>query len=182
MCRIVKATPTVFLLFVLVVPLTEIAARQRPDGPGQTHFSAEDSSVKHPVEIPKNVLSILTEDDGVRIALTNEGISAERIPRLWFSASAVHLAHSRDVDLVVMGEGPLRGSNVTTFWVFHATPSGYKLVLTAPAHDLILKNTRCNGFRDIVLTSLTAVEVSTVLLRFNGTIYTKQTASTNVIK
>ncbi|HLJ86504.1 MAG TPA: hypothetical protein VKZ53_06755 [Candidatus Angelobacter sp.] len=148
----------------------------------QLHFSAEAASVTRPTSIPQDVLAILRKDDGVRGALNDEGIQAEQIPASWFSASAIHLGNPNRIDLVVMGEGPLRGANVITFWVFQSASRGYALVLTAPAHDLIVMNTRSKGFRDIELVSMSARQISSVLLRFNGMRYTKHTAKAEAIQ
>jgi hypothetical protein len=172
----------VFILLVVFSFWTESLAGEGSHPSAQTHFSAEDSSVRQPVAIPNSVLTVLREDEAVRIALANDGISAGNLPRSWLSASATHLSNSKELDLVVMGEGALRGTNITTFWVFCATAGGYNLVLTAPAHDLIVKNARSNGHRDIELISMTAVQVSRVLLRFNGERYVKRTATSEAIQ
>lgn len=169
------------VIFILLVVFTSWTNAVSSEGP-QTHFSAEDSSVRQPVPIPDGVLTLLREDEAVRTALASEGISPGSIPQSWFSASALHLSDSKDPDLIVMGEGVLRGSNVTTFWVFLASPSGYKLVLTAPANHLIVKSTRSKGRRDIELTSMTAAQISTVLLRFDGELYVKHSASSKAIE
>lgn len=89
-------------------------------------------------------------------------------PGSWFSASEVHLDGSGETDLVVMGRGPLRGANVTTFWVFRGTLQGHVLVLTIPAHDLEITNTRWNGYRKIRTDAMTAVRSYTNLYRFDG--------------
>ncbi len=148
----------------------------------QMHFSAEQAGVEKPIPIPEAVLAMLKTDDMVRNALANEEIPTEKIPLSWFSASTIHLNGPEQTDIVVMAEGSLRGSNVTTFWVFRGTASNYELVLTAPAHDLEVKKTRWKGYRDIELTSLTAVKISTVLCRFNGKQYTKHRAKTQPIQ
>jgi hypothetical protein len=159
-------------LFTLLGMSGALAAQSKPTHASeQRHFSAEEARVKNPAAIPEDVLAILEEDEGVRDVLEHENAPAEKAPLSWFSASAVHLNGSPRVDLVVMAIGPLRGANVTTFWVFRATPHGYELVMTAPAHDLGVMNTRSKGYRDIELTSLTAVQVSSVLCRFDGKRY-----------
>jgi hypothetical protein len=127
--------------------------------------------VKKPVALPQDVLAILRKDEMVRNVLENEDLPPEKMPPSWFSASEIHLGRSRDADIVVVANQPLAGGNVTTFWVFCATPHGYELVLTAPAHTLRVKNTRRRGHRDIELLSATAVEVSAALLRFDGEKY-----------
>jgi hypothetical protein len=139
--------------------------------PEQLAFTAEDDAVKKPAAIPQDVVAILVKDEMVSRELENENLPAEKIPLSWFSASAIHLSNSRKTDFVVMARGPLAGGNVVVFWVFRGNPHGHELVLTAPMHDLIVKNTRWNGYRDIELLSATAVTVSTVLCRFDGKQY-----------
>ncbi|HKF20966.1 MAG TPA: hypothetical protein VKE93_05325 [Candidatus Angelobacter sp.] len=148
----------------------------------QTHFSAEVEGVDKPVTLPQDVVAILGKDEMVRNALENENVPAEKMPLSWFSASAIHLSNSGKVDLVVAGNPPLAGANVTTFWVFRATPHGYELVLNAPAHDLAVMNTRSRGYRDIELISMTAVQMSSVLCRFDGARYTKYKARSEPIR
>ena len=139
----------------------------------QVVFSAEDKGVKRPASIPKEVLTLLEKDEDVRTALANENIPDEKMPPSWFSASVIHLSSPSERDLVVMGEGSLRGANVITFWVFCPTARGYELVLAASAHDLIVKNSRWKQYRNIELVSMTAREISSVLFRFDGKRYTE---------
>jgi len=148
----------------------------------QRHFSAEEDGVKKPIPIPEAVLATLKQDEHICSVLEYENISAEKIPASWFSASAIHLSRPEQTDLVVMEVGPLRGANVITFWIFSATTHGYRLVLMAPAHDLIVKNTRWKGYREIELVSMTALEISTVLVRFDGERYNKYKARSEHIR
>ncbi len=138
-------------------------------GERELRFSAEHQAVGKPVHIPEDVAAILRKDELVRTAAEHEG--ADSAPISWFSAFLVHLSASRRPDLLVIAEGPLMGSNVTTFWVFRGNKHGHRLVLTAPAHDLILKKSYSNRHRDIELVSLTAVQISRVLLRYDGQTY-----------
>jgi hypothetical protein len=157
----------VVVLMVLTLPCkAQTAKASRSE---QTHFSAEDESVQHPVEIPEAVLAIISKDESTRNTLEVEGKS--QLPKNWLSASEVHLAESNEQDIVVMAVGLLRGANITTFWLFRPARGGYEMLLDAPVHDLIIKNSRSNGYRDIELLSATAVTVSTVILRFDGKAY-----------
>jgi hypothetical protein len=81
-----------------------------------------------------------------------------------------------------MGVGPLRGANVVTFWVFCATAHGYDLVLTAPAHDLIVKSARWKGHYNIALMSASARQVSTIVYRFDGKRYAEYKSELETIK
>jgi hypothetical protein len=154
----------------------------RPHSLEQLHFSAEDPGVKVPAIVPGDVLAILQEDEMVRAAVEDERPPAKKAPTSWFSASEIHLRSADEVDFIVMAEGPLGGANVTTFWVFVFTAEGYQLALTAPAHDLIVENQRLKGYRNIELTSMTAVQISTVLLRFDGKRYTEYRSKSEPIR
>jgi len=177
----IKETAVALLIFSLIGS-AGIAEEAKSHYREQLHFSAEGTSVRRPVPIPEDVLAILRKDDDVHDGLEHEGIAAEQIPSSWFSASAIHLNNANQVDLVVMGQGPLRGANVITFWVFRSTSHGHELVLNAPAHDLIVANTRWKGYREIELVSMTARQISTVLLRFDGKGYKEFKASSEHIQ
>jgi hypothetical protein len=137
----------------------------------QREFSAEDAAVNHPVALPADVEELLTRDERVRAVIENALPEIKRFPTRWFSASIVHLAGAREADLVVEGQGKLRGANVITFWVFRPTPRGHELILTAPAHDLIVEKKIQNGYKKLELVDMTAVIVHTAHWAFDGTQY-----------
>jgi hypothetical protein len=159
------------LLALLVTCGSGIAQEKPPALSEQTEFSTEDEAVKNPVPIPEDVLAILGADLMVRDVMKNGDLPVEKPPLSWFSASCIHLADPRENDLVVMGQGQLRGANVITFWVFRSAANGHVLVLTAPAHDLIVKTMRWKGLREIEMLAATAAQVHTVLFRFDGREY-----------
>jgi hypothetical protein len=134
----------------------------------QRQFSAEEVGVEKPVPIPNDVLNELRKDQAVITMLDDKGISAERLPASWFSASLVHLGGSKEPDLIVKGEWPLLGANVTTFWVFIRTRNGHELGLSATAHNLLIRDHFENGRRVIECMSATASQVITDLFRYNG--------------
>jgi hypothetical protein len=162
------------VLAVCVVATTAAWAgaqgKQSPS-PEQTHFSAEDDGVAHPVTLPDDVLKALEKDERVRTSMESSDPPVQTPPSSWFSASKVHLASQEEDDLVVLAEGELRGANVIMFWVFRKTGQGFELVLEAPAHDLEIRKRRSNGYRDIEIVAMTASEVHTVLYRFDGKRY-----------
>jgi hypothetical protein len=149
----------------------DAVSQDKPDSPEQVQFSVEDETAKHPVSIPEDAWSILKKDAGVLEVLTNRSLSVNQLPASWFTASEVHLKVRNESDLVVVGKGPLQGANVTTFWVFLRRPQGLVLVLSAPAHDLIIKPTRRNGYKTIEIASTTAVRLSKVTFRFDRNQY-----------
>jgi len=159
------------LLFALTLS-GQVAAQEKSGHlVEQTHFCAEDESVEHPVPIPNDVRAILAKDESVQLILEDKKLSADKLPESWFSASSIHLSSSKEADLVVMAEGLLRGANVVEFWIFRATPTGHELVLSAPAHDLIVKKTRWKRFREIEISAETAVEFTAVQFRWDGVKY-----------
>ena len=169
-------------LFVLIMASSSLAEPSGISGTSeQTHFSAEDSGLRNPIPIPKDVLALLIRDKRVQDELEYDHIPAEKLPMSWFSASTIHLSASDRPGIIVQAEGLLLGANVTTFWVFSTTAHGHELVLTASAHDLIVKDERWRGHRIIELVSMTAMQVSTDIYRFNGTQYLKYAEETKAI-
>jgi hypothetical protein len=118
--------------------------------------------------MPEAVWRALQQNADVLRLLENEKLPAEQLAHAWFSASEIHLRDSREVDFLVQAEGMLAGANVTTFWIFIATPAGLKVVLTIPAHDLIVGPRRFGGYKMITALAATCCAVSTSRLRFNG--------------
>jgi hypothetical protein len=163
------------LAFTLTLALALIgsANAKHPVRPEQLHFSAEDEGVRHPVAIPTEVLAILGKDEMVKDILEDQNVSADTMPPSWFSASVVHLSANDEADLIVEGEPPVVGANITPFWVFCATDHGYELVLTARAHDLEVKKRRWKGHHVIVMSGETAVVFTGVEFRWNGNRYTE---------
>jgi hypothetical protein len=142
--------------------------------PEQTHFSAEDEGVKHPVPIPADVMAILRVDESVENAtayLESDGFTSSELTSKLFSASKIALGSSRQEDLIVVAEGPLRGANVTTFWIFFHGGEGYTLAFKFFAHDLIVKESRSNGYRDLEMLEATAATVTDISFRFDGREY-----------
>ncbi len=164
--RVVKAISV--LLFCAVHLSGQAMSGTASNDASQVHFSAEDAGVKKPVTIPNSVLPLLAADELVRDELDSEHLTADKLPISWFSASAVHLGENGNEDLVVMAEGPLRGANVTSFWVFRKTPQSFSLVLKTGAHDLFIKNARWKHYSQLQTLSATAVRVSTTSFRFDG--------------
>src|SRR5262245_29033087 len=96
-----------------------------------------------------------------------------KLPKSWLMASEVHLAGPDEKDIVVVAAGHLIGANATTFWILRPTDHSFAVLLAAPAHDLFIKDTRSNGYKDLEIAAATAVRVSTLTFRFDGNRYTK---------
>lgn len=159
--------PAALALVALVSPLG-VAARQkdRPCPAEQMNFSAEDTKVDCPIAIPDGIMAALAADAHVLRVLDGEGLPVDRLPRSWFSASVAHLDGRAEQDIIVVATGRLSGANVTTFWVFRPTSSGYKLVLMVAEHDLWVLKKRWKGYRIIAAASMTAVQIQELQFRF----------------
>jgi len=160
----------VLFLFAVGRPLNA-EDEKAPHSPEQLRFSAEDVGVQRPIGIPQDVLAALREDKTVQNVLKSENITGASLPAEWFSASQVHLGDAVQKDIVVVGQPPISGGNVAIFWVFRLTVSGYELVLNVSSHDLIIRRTRWNGYKEIEAIGATGLTVSSVLYRFDGNQY-----------
>ena len=166
---------TVLLLLMLSMPCAAPSQTKAE----QTAFSAEDDGVKHPVKVPDSLIRILAQSDALREFLKD--LPGHGLPPEWLSASEIHLAPAEN-DLVVMGTGQLRGANVTTFWIFAPVAGGFNLLLEAVGHDLIVKNSRSNGYRDISILAATAVELTEVRFKYEGKGYRKARAKVEKVR
>lgn len=161
------------LLIDIFLIASAAPSQSRPDSAfaEQTIFSAEDYTVKRPVPLSNQLVSILLKDPDVQEVLSNEGLPISSLPKSWFLVSEVHLGGPDERDLVVIAAGRLQGANVTTYWIFRAYPGGLVQLLKAPAHTIVIKNQRSKGYKNVELMSATSDQVSTTLCRFNGTRY-----------
>lgn len=144
------------LAFTLCIASVTQNLDSNPEQSSDLHFSAEDEGVKNAVPTPDGVWSLLKQDDDVREALQNQNSTVKTPPRTWVSAAIVHLHEASENDLVVQGQGPMMGANVTEFWVFAETSHGPKLVLKIPAHDLLIREARSGGYKIIEASAITA--------------------------
>lgn len=145
----------------------------------QRLFSAGHETVRHPTPIPPGIMAILAHDPDVKEILESQHLASDKLPGSWFLASEVHLTNRGEKDLVIIGVGPIRGANVTTFWIFRPRDGAFESILDPPAsvHTLTIRGTQSNGYKDIELLSATATTISSVLCKFEGTSY-KQTVPT----
>jgi len=160
-----------FFLVAFVVWGQAAVTGKRSSKSEQQQFSAVDAGVERPIPLPNDVLDILRKDDDVRQMLEAQEIPPEKLPSSWFSASAIHLRSRVETDIVVKGEPPVLGANVTTFWVFCPSTSGHELVLKASALTLGVGKKRWNRYLEIDMSSATASVLSTISFRFDGKRY-----------
>jgi hypothetical protein len=171
-----------FAAALLVVATLPAISQSSPKQREQTHFSAEDENVNHPVEIPAEVLALLAKDERVQNVLKDENIAPASLPASWFSAAQVHLGSKNEQDLVVASKGPIVGGNISPFWVFIHDGSGYKLALSISVHDLVVKRTRSRGYRNLEIDGMTASTITSANFRFDGNEYKESSERTTDIK
>jgi hypothetical protein len=159
------------LVVALSITLVSTNSAVNPLQTADVHFSAEDELVKNAVPIPDEIWPLLKVDSDVQDQLRRQTPPLKDPPKNWFSAAFVHLREQNENDLVVQGEYPMMGANVTEFWVFAETNRGPQLVLKVPAHDLFLLNRVSNGYRVIEASAVTALHVSTSTYTFDGSHY-----------
>jgi hypothetical protein len=162
--RQVRQLPTI--LVAGLIPLLNLSARPEE----QTHFGMEEH-VRHPIALPEAALALVAGDPDVKSVIEDHGPAGAPLLITWLSASYVHLDGPNERDIIVVGKGPLSGANITTFWVLRPSGTGFDMLLNVPAHDLIVKRRRSKGYRDIEAWSATAVTVSSVSFRFDGSQY-----------
>jgi hypothetical protein len=144
----------------------------------QTNFSAEDESVKDPVAIPSQVMTLLSKDELVRDGMENENITPNKPPSSWFSVSQI----TGSKDLIVVAEDPLVGANIVTFWVFIQSNGQYKLALMTRAHNLSVEKSRSHGYRNITASAENCCQLTTAHFHFDGTEYKESSEKTEDIK
>lgn len=137
----------------------------------QLAFSADDPGVKEPVALPDTLKPVLAADDYVQRLLEDRKLTADKLPAAWFSAALVRLTDRRQNDLVVVGEGPIRGADGTTFWIFCPTLHGYAQALKVSTHTLVVKDLKTKGARELEAQSPSAGDVFSVSYRFDGQQY-----------
>ena len=167
-----------FLTIAGLSALSQSAPKQKE----QTHFSAEDEKVNHPVAIPAEALAILAKDELVQNVLEDQKIAPADLPASWFSAAQVQLGGKGEQDLIVASEGPLLGATIDPFWVFIHNSHGFKMALSISVHDLIVKRTRSHGYRDLESDGMTSSTITTAKFRFDGNEYKESNEKTTDIK
>jgi hypothetical protein len=172
-----------FLLVVLLFSaLVEAQTSGRKPDKEQTLFGAEDESRERPVKLSDGVLELLRKDEQVLRYLAATQKSANELTTESFLASEVHLDGPTEADLIVMGDGRLRGANVATFWIFRKLPEGYRLVLKITTFGLTVERSRWKGLRNISIASPKAGYSVEDFFRFNGEKYEHFRTKSELIK
>lgn len=160
------------LLTAFLSPNPVLSQAPRKIGPGeQTTFGSEEEKFERPVTLSTEARAALAGERSIADVLKDEGLKAETMPEDWFMASEVHLSSPEEADLVVMGDKIARGAYTTAFWVLRHSPTGYKVIFRADAHDLDLLKSRTNGLCDISITIVNLHGEYSAEYGFDGTTY-----------
>lgn len=179
------------LTFLALGPVCSVASAQRllhprshtQPAPEQYVFNAEDKGVQRPAGLPDDLKPILAKDEYVQSLLDGAKLPVQKLPVAWFSVASVHLGGNKDYDLVVVGEGPVRGADGTTFWVFCPTERGWTQTLKVSTHTLLVKDLRTRGLREIEAQSAASGgAVFNVSYRFDGEQYRSYKEVSEAIK
>ena len=82
--------------------------------PEQKVFS---DTIQHPASLSPEVLKVLLASHPAKETFEILNESEKHDPSQFFQAAEVHLTSSNEVDLVVIGLGPMRGAENRWFWV-----------------------------------------------------------------
>lgn len=140
-------------------------------------FSAENNRLDHPIAVPDAVLAKLAQDPAIKKLLS----PGQELPASWFTAAEVELTDQQR-DIVVIGSGPIVGSNVTTFWIFSPHSAGSELLLKVVAHTIEAKNDRSRGYRNIEAMSVAGASIKTSTFKFDGKKYAHSKTKTTSLR
>lgn len=136
-------------------------------------FSMEENFPRQ-IILPDSVYKILLKDDDVKRNVEQAKDATRTIKSLkkeFFQTTRINLNNDRLPDLMVKAQSTLQGANVTRFWIFKQTKTGYVLVLEVPTHSLSILKNKSKGYRSIRCDKLSAVQLFTDYYRFDGDNY-----------
>jgi hypothetical protein len=133
-------------------------------------FSDGEFPVTCPTVLPPGARRVLASVPYLRGTMRYEGV--RDLPADWFSATYVHLGPAGERDLLAIGKGPLLGANVGPIWVLRPMRTGWTIIVDgAPVLGVKISEHRTNGYCDLVISNVTAGQVYTGILRFDGRVY-----------
>jgi hypothetical protein len=147
--RTFASTPALALLLA-AVPMQQ---RSMPES-----FSSKTEALKHPVQLPKEVLTLLATD-------------TEDFPH----GSKLPLFSVKGSDYLIIGVGSLRGAHIVPFWIFHQGSSGTSLLFKTRSDDLTVLTRSYNGYPELESTWIYQAggRIVTERYRFNGKTYVR---------
>ncbi len=155
------------ILVMLAVPYVASYGQAKQE---QRIFDAESSTVTNPIPVPPEMLKLLSVDEDVKLAAKNQKEQGVVIPQEWFSASLVSTSRSNEKLYLLVGNGPLVGAHVTTFWlVKEGRPgTGPSVLLKETADRLEIGKADSSGYPRITAVRLTATSMGDTVYRFTA--------------
>jgi len=163
----------VLAVLALIAFSGEISAPngQQARPPSEQTLFSEEFPIEHPVPLSSNILKILLATKVAKSGLNFASDSETRDPAKLFEASEIHLGRPDEVDLIVMGDPPMRGADNTWFWVIRSARKNPRIVLFGGCNSLEVTNGRANGLRDIRTVWSDFDDTHTAIYQFDVTRY-----------
>lgn len=161
-------------LLVLIVAGMALAYGQT-SAQEQTRFSG--SPVQRPVSLTPEVVRILLASHPAKETFEILNDSEKQDPSKLFQAAEVHLSSSEEVDLIVIGLGPMRGTENLWFWVVRSFRKNPQVILFSGGDTLEVTDKKTHGYKDIGIVWMSLAETETTVYQFDGMFYKMRTAN-----
>lgn len=159
-------------LLVLTLAGMALVAYGQTSPPEQRVFP-----VQHPVSLSPEVLRVLLAMHPAKETFEVINDSEKHDPSKLFQATEVHLSNSDEVDLVVIGLGPMRGAESLWFWVVRSARKNPEVILFSGGDSLEVTDKKTHGYKDIGVVWMSSSETETTVYQFDGMFYRMRTAN-----
>jgi hypothetical protein len=150
--------------------------------PNHLSFSADTDSIHNPVQLPADVLTLLTSDkedfpngapEHLQCSDHEKYPTQGDDPSEQLLCTTLPLPSSLGKDYLIIGVGALRGAHIVPFWIIHNEIGGPVLLLKARADGLEILSTIHNHRHELVVTSVfqAGATVRDEYFRFDGKSY-----------
>jgi len=148
-------------------------ARGQDAHPGteQKLFSPSDSPIQHPVTLSPEVLRVLLASQTAKQTFAVLNDSEKANPSQFFQAGEVHLSSPDQVDLVVIGLGPMKGADAGWFWVVRSAHKDPQVVLFSGGDSLEVLDNKTHGYKDVRSAWSSSFETEATTYQFDGSAY-----------
>jgi hypothetical protein len=143
----------------------------------QKLFSASDSPIQHPVTLSPDVLRVLLASQTAKETFAVLNDSQKANPAQLFQAGEVHLSSPDQVDLVVIGLGPMKGADAGWFWIVSSARKNPQVILFGGGDSLEVLDTKTKNYKDIRIVWSSSFETETTTYQFDGSIYQMRKAN-----
>lgn len=167
-----KLLKTILFVFAAVAGIALIARGQEAHpGAEQKFFSPGDSPIQHPVALSADVLRLLLATQTAKQTFAVLDDSQKANPSQLFQAGEVHLNSADQVDLVVIGMGPMKGADAGWFWIVRSARKDPQVVLFGGGDSLEVLDNKTHGYKDIRIAWSSSFETEATTYQFDGGAY-----------